>query len=68
MKFFLFYDYDYYENGGVGFESFDTKQEALQFINDRLKTTDESVPLSSWQLIKGQQLDLEVVERITEVK
>jgi hypothetical protein len=68
MKFFLFYDYDYYENGGVGFESFDTKQEALQFINDRLKTTDESVPLSAWKLIKGQQLDLEVVERITEVK
>ena len=68
MKFFLFYHYDYYENGGVGFESFDTKQEALQFINDRLKTTNESVPLSAWKLIKGQQLDLEVVERITEVK
>ena len=68
MKFFLFYDYDYHENGGVGFESFDTKQEALQFINDRLKTTDESVPLSAWKLIRGQQLDLEVVERITEVK
>ena len=47
MNFFLFYDYDHYENGGVGFESFDTKQEALQFINDRLKTTDESVPLSA---------------------
>ena len=68
MKFFLFYDYDYCENGGVGFESFDTKQEALQFINDRLKTTDEFVPLSAWKLIKGQQLNLEVVERITEVK
>ena len=68
MNFFLFYDYGHWENGEVGFESFDTKQEALQFINDRLKATNESVPLSAWKLIKGQQLDLEVVERITEVK
>ena len=64
MKFFVFYNSDYY--GWL--KSFDTKQEALQFINDRWKTTDESVPLSAWRLIKGQQLDLEVVERITEVK
>ncbi len=60
----------YNTNGWTAFReaSFDTKQEALQFINDRLKTTDESVPLSAWKLIQGQQLDLEVVERITEVK
>ena len=64
MKFFVFYDYGYH----FGFKSFDTKQEALQFINDRSTTKGEVVPLSAWRLIKGQQLELEVVERITEVK
>ena len=66
-KFFLFYSYDYYENGGVGFESFDSKQEALQFINDRLKATNEVVTLSDWRLVQGQELSLKAVERITEV-
>ena len=68
MKFFLYYNYDSYELGGVGFESFDTKQEALQFINNILsKTVGESVPLSSWILIRGQEINLKAVERITEV-
>ena len=66
-KFFLFYDYDYYENGGVGFKEFDTKQEALQFINDVLKVTKDDVPLSAWQLIEGRELSLRTVERITEI-
>jgi hypothetical protein len=66
-KFFLFYDYDYYENGGVGFKQFDTKQEALQFINDVLKVTKDDVPLSAWRLIEGRELSLRTVERITEI-
>jgi hypothetical protein len=66
-KFFLFYSYDYHENGGVGFEEFDTKQEALQFINDVLKVTKDDVPLSAWRLIEGRELSLRTVERITEI-
>jgi hypothetical protein len=66
-KFFLFYSYDYAENGGVGFDQFDTKQEALQFINDVLKVTKDDVPLGAWRLIEGRELSLRTVERITEI-
>jgi hypothetical protein len=66
-KFFLFYSYDYDELGGVGFEQFDTKKEALQFINDVLKVTKDDVPLSAWRLIEGRELSLRTVERITEI-
>ena len=67
-RFFLFFSYDYYENGGVGFEQFDTKQEALDHINNHLKgLLGDEVPLSSWRLIEGRELDLMVVKRITEV-
>jgi hypothetical protein len=66
-KFFLFYSYDYYEMGGIGFEEFSTKQEALQFINEKLLRIKEEVPLSAWQLIEGRELSLKAVERITEI-
>lgn len=66
-KYYLFFAYDYEENGGIGFEEFDTKQEALDFINCKLKLIKEKLPLGAWRLIEGRELPLTAVERITEI-
>jgi hypothetical protein len=65
-RFFVYYDYDYHENGGVGFESFPTKTEALAFINERHRLSSES-KITDWTLIEGRELQLSAVERITEI-
>jgi hypothetical protein len=65
-RFFVYYDYDYHENGGVGFESFPTKAEALAFINERHGLSSES-KITDWTLIEGRKLPLLAVERVTKI-
>lgn len=65
-KFFVYYNYDYYESGGVGFESFPTKADALAFINERHRLSSES-KITDWTLIEGRELPLSAVERVTEI-
>jgi hypothetical protein len=65
-EFFVYYDFDYYENGGVGFKSFPTKEDALAFINKIHKPSPES-KITDWTLIEGRELPLLAVERVTEI-
>lgn len=65
-KFFVYYNYDYHENGGVGFKGFPTKAEALAFINKTHKLSSES-RITDWTLIEGRELPLLAVERVTEI-
>lgn len=65
-KFFVYYDYDYYENGGVGFESFPTKKDALAFINEKHGLSSES-DIKNWTLIEGRELPLLAVEPVTKI-
>ena len=69
-KFFVYYNYPHYEafcfNGGVGFQGFPTKAEALAFINKLHKLSPEN-KITDWTLIEGRELTLRAVQRVTEI-
>jgi hypothetical protein len=67
MLYYVFYDYDWYDNGGVGFEEFDCKQKALDYIEDILKRNDVA-KLENFVLIEGKKLQLHSIEVITKIK
>jgi hypothetical protein len=65
-KYFVYYADDYYDNGGVGLEKFDTMPEALEFIERRLRLNEEP-SLDEYTLIEGEQLELKPVETVTKL-
>lgn len=60
-KVFVYYDDGYYENGDVGFESFESRPEAENFVLGRMKL-DEKASVDKYIVIEGIQLKLEVKE------
>jgi len=67
MKYYVYYNDDYYSNGGVGVETLDTLQNALEFIEHRLEHHAGAVDLSSYHLIEGKEIKLQAVASITKV-
>lgn len=66
MKYFVEYSDDYADNGGQGVDMFDTKQEALDFIQKRI--TERSSKLSCYTLIYGKILELKSVDVVTKIE
>lgn len=64
MRHHVYYDDDYPEMGGVGFESFDSQEEALKFIGERRKGSD----LSRYTYIVGDVQPLRIATQITSVE
>ncbi len=68
-RFYVFWEDDYYEEGGVGFEGFDTVEEALEFIQERIKKSDNiKIDLNRYKLICGKQLLLAVKEIASKIE
>jgi hypothetical protein len=68
--YFVYYEDDYPEMGGVGFKRFVDKQSALSFIEKRLKGErrhHENNPLDCYTLIKGKAVNLKAIETITKI-
>jgi hypothetical protein len=60
----------YYDDGAVGFRSFNELKDAREFIEGRL-SADHSRKLNMYQLVLGEQLftkEVETVTRITVIK
>jgi hypothetical protein len=69
-KYYVFYSDDYADHGGEGWKDFDKKDEALEFIEDRLKQPSASryvKGLSDYILIYGKELELKAEKIITKV-
>jgi len=66
-KYFVFFDDDHPESGGVGLIYFDEIVSAVQFIEERLGQ-DEARDLSCYQIISGEKMHLDVVETVTKIK
>ena len=64
MKYYVYYSDDYADNGGMGFEEFNEKDEALSFIQSRFS---HDPKLSDYRLIKGSELNLRAVETVTKI-
>lgn len=66
MHYYVYYEYDFYEEGGIGFREFETKQKALDFIQSAgYESKDVN---DDFVLIEGKRLPLEVVEVIKKVQ
>jgi hypothetical protein len=66
MKWHVYYDDDYYDNGGVGFEVFDECDLAIKFIEDRIKHG-ENRKIENYKLILGQEKKLNVVGVVSKI-
>ncbi len=62
-QYFVYYDYDYDEMGGKGLERFETEEQALDFIQQRIKGDS----MAGFTLIKGEQQKLIAVEKVTKI-
>jgi len=65
--FFVYYDDDYPENGGVGFEKFETEKLLFEFIAKRIKE-DPTRELTNYTVVKGDAYILEGIQYATSFK
>ena len=67
-KFYVFYnDGEYPDDSCIGLDFFFDKQAAIDFINERIKQNPEYRKIEMYTLIKGNELQLKVVEIITKI-
>lgn len=65
--YYVYFSDGAWELGGVGFQSFDEKSLALNFIENRLKTSYKP-NIGNYILIEGEQLQIESAEVVVKVK
>ena len=67
LKYFIEYNDDYADNGGVGIEQFDDKNKALEFVETRMKQN-STRKLSDYTLIKGEVIPMKAVEVVLKIE
>lgn len=66
MQYFVYYNDDYADCCGVGFEFFEDQDKAISFIEERIKRYGK--PLDCYSLVRGEKLPLEAKEVVLKVK
>lgn len=66
-RYYVYYSDDWYEMGGVGLEQFDTEEEALNFIMERMRQHSEP-ELDNYDLIRGEYIKLVPATVVTSIK
>ena len=68
-KWFVFFDDGYPEDGFVGMASFEHKEKAIEFIEQRIKANAYAdTNLSMYTLIYGKEIQMEAVEKVTKIR
>ena len=68
MKYFVFYDDDYAEDGGTGLERFETAKLAAKFIQERIAAKPAERELLNYTVIFGEEKAVAAVETATRIK
>ena len=68
MAYFIFYNDDYPDNGGVGLHKEDTEYKAISFIENRIADNPTERKISMYTLIEGRELSIEEVEVVKKIK
>jgi len=66
LRYFVYYDDGYYDDGCVGLQYFDTREKALLFIEGRMNVNQQR-HLNNYLLIEGKVLVLRPVEVVTKL-
>lgn len=68
QEYFVYYhDGYYYDDDGVGMESFDTLAGACLFIENRIKENPTERKIDCYTLILGKAMDMQAVETVTKI-
>ena len=69
MTWFVVYNDDYPDNGGVGCRSFGNSKAALNYIDDRISSVkSENTILASYTLIEGKIHEIEPAETVVKMQ
>lgn len=68
MKYWVLYNYDYCENGGHGWESFDTKVGAEEFILECVHYCPKGYDPNHYTVLKATECPVKAIEVTTKVK
>lgn len=71
MKHYVFFNDDYANCGGIGLKEYETKQEAIKFIEKRLELNLDGPferSINNYTVIYGKKAVLETVSVATKVK
>lgn len=63
---YVYYNDDYEINGGIGLKEVETREEAADFISDRLQK-DSNRKVDMYKVIRGDELDIKPVQVVTKV-
>lgn len=61
MSVFVYYNDDYPEGKGFGFEKFDDKEKAQEFIDERMRSNSQNgfpPELVQYRMIEGEEIEL----------
>lgn len=68
MKYYVFYEDDYSENGGIGLEEFESETEATVFIEGRISERDTDRTINCYTLIQGKERKIKAIETVTRIE
>ena len=68
MKYYVYYSDDYADNGGVGFEEFDTKGEAEGFIEKRIAQYPFERNVGNYTVIEGSRVSVKACQTAVKVR
>lgn len=68
MKYFVYYDDDYPDNGGIGIEECASKSEVTKFIEDRISADPIHRSLDKYTLIYGFKKKMKTVKSVVRIK
>lgn len=64
----IFVYYDLYENGGVGLQRCQSRDEAAEFIQNRMKDDRGKPSLENYTVIDGRTIEIEAVQVATLIR
>ena len=67
MEWFVFYNDDYPDNGGVGFHKCDSAQVAQRFIQNRMSEDPKYRTLDKYTVVEGEEHELIAIVQVTKV-
>ena len=68
MKYFVYYDDDYPDDGGIGIEECDSTSAATKFIEDRISADPIHRTLDKYTLIYGFKKEIKAVKSVVRIK
>lgn len=68
MKYFVYYNDDYENNGGIGLVICETEEDVCTFIEQRIDQKPTERVIGNYRVIRGVEAIIETIETVAKVK